>query len=375
VRIGEKVTYRLAQRPGSYVIPEYVRPVYTLLDDLSIATTPAPANVIEKSVADVSFLAGMLPDEFCYHLPLYRQHQRLLQSGIQLSRSTLTTRAIDLLRPIVDAQAQHLLQSRVLAMDEVPIKAGRQAYFWPIYGEDDESVFHDAPSRAHHHVQAFLGEFSATLLSDGYEAYAAYARHNAEVTHAACWSHCRRHFEAAKDSEPAASTEALALIGALYRHEEVSRERGLTGKEKLAYRSAHSEPVVQAFRTWCDRQYHRPDLLPSSPPWPRRCTALWRARQACRCSWPIPRWRSTPTTWSVPCAPSPWERRTGCSPGRRSVRNASASSKACSLPPASRAWTPTPTWSMCCSASACSRPSASASLPPVSGRRDSPPIP
>jgi len=266
VRIGEKVTYRLAQRPGSYVIPEYVRPVYTLLDDLSIATTPAPANVIEKSVADVSFLAGMLPDKFCYHLPLYHQHQRLLQSGIQLSRSTLTTRAIDLLRPIVDAQAQHLLQSRVLAMDEVPIKAGRQAYFWPIYGEDDESVFHYAPSRAHHHVQAFLGEFSATLLSDGYEAYAAYARHNAEVTHAACWSHCRRHFEAAKDSEPAASTEALALIGALYRHEEVSRERGLTGKEKLAYRSAHSEPVVQAFRAWCDRQYHRPDLLPSSPP-------------------------------------------------------------------------------------------------------------
>jgi transposase len=275
VRIGEKIAYRLAQRPGSYVILEYVRPVYKLLDDLSIATTPAPANVLEKSVADVSFLAGMLLDKFCYHLPLYRQHQRLLQSGIQLSRSTLTiwaARAIDLLRPIVDAQAQHLLQSRVLAMDEVPIKAGRQgkgklrqAYFWPIYGEDDEIVFHYAPSRAHHHVQAFLGEFSATLLSDGYEAYAAYARHNAEVTHAACWSHCRRHFEEAKDGEPAASAEALALIGALYRHEEVIRERGLAGKEKLAYRSAHSEPVVHAFWAWCDRQCHRPDLLPSSP--------------------------------------------------------------------------------------------------------------
>ena len=129
VRIGEKITYRLAQRPGSYVILEYVRPVYKFLDDLSIVTTPAPANVLEKSGADVSFLAGMLVDKFCYHLPLYRQHQRLLQSGIQLSRSTLTTwagRAIDLLRPIVDAQAVHVLQSRVLAIDEVPIKAGHQ---------------------------------------------------------------------------------------------------------------------------------------------------------------------------------------------------------------------------------------------------------
>lgn len=275
VRIGEKITYRLAQRPGSYVILEYVRPVYKLLDEPRILTTPAPANVLEKSGADVSFLAGMLVDKFCYHLPLYRQHQRLLQSGIQLSRSTLTTwagRAIDLLRPIVDAQAEHLLQSRVLAIDEVPIKAGRQgqgklrqAYFWPIYGEDDEIVFHYAPSRAHHHVQTFLGAFSATLLSDGYEAYAAYARHNAQVTHASCWSHCRRGFEQAKDGEPAASTEALALIGTLYRHEAVMREQGLSGQAKLAYRSAHSAPVVQAFWAWCDRQCQRPDLLPSSP--------------------------------------------------------------------------------------------------------------
>ena len=71
----------------------------------------------------------MLIDKFCYHLPLYRQHQRLIQSGIQVSRSSLTVwagRAIDLLSPLVDAQCRHVLQSRVLAMDETPIKAGRK---------------------------------------------------------------------------------------------------------------------------------------------------------------------------------------------------------------------------------------------------------
>jgi transposase len=111
VRIGEKVTYRLAQRPGSYVILEYHRPVYKRRDDEKILTTAAPANVLDKCVADVSLLAGMLIDKFSYHLPLYRQHQRLAQNGIQLSRSSLSTwagRAIDLLRPIVDAQHQHL---------------------------------------------------------------------------------------------------------------------------------------------------------------------------------------------------------------------------------------------------------------------------
>ena len=42
--IGEKVTYRLAQRPGSYVVLEYTRPVYKLLDDqtiLSVGVTAA----------------------------------------------------------------------------------------------------------------------------------------------------------------------------------------------------------------------------------------------------------------------------------------------------------------------------------------------
>ena len=42
VRIGEKITYRLAQRPGSYVILEYTRPIYKRLDDERILSTPAP---------------------------------------------------------------------------------------------------------------------------------------------------------------------------------------------------------------------------------------------------------------------------------------------------------------------------------------------
>ena len=100
--ISEKISYRLAQRPGSYVILRYVRQVIKRLDTDELISAPAPANVLGKSIADVSFLAGMLVDKFTYHLPLYRQHQRLKQSGIDLSRSTLSNlagRAIDLLTP------------------------------------------------------------------------------------------------------------------------------------------------------------------------------------------------------------------------------------------------------------------------------------
>jgi len=272
--VSEKVSYRLAQRPGSYMVLEYRRLVYKRLSDNKMITTPAPASVLDRCAADVSLLAGMLIDKFNYHLPLYRQHQRLLQAGIQLSRSTptnWTSRAIALLEPIVDAQNRHILQSKVLAMDETPIKAGkqgkgkmRQAYLWPVYGDQDEIVFHYTNSRAHRHVVELLGNYQGTLLSDGYEAYAAYARQNTSVTHAQCWSHTRRKFEQAKDSDPACD-EALALIGVLYRHEQQIRNRGLQGEEKLRYRTQHSEPMVDRFWQWCEDQCHRPDLLPSHP--------------------------------------------------------------------------------------------------------------
>ena len=232
--------------------------------------------MLERSAADVSFLAGMLVDKFAYHLPLYRQHQRLRDAGIALSRSTLiywTSRAIDLLAPITAAQSAHVLASRVLAMDETSIKAGREAkgkmrtgWLWPVYGDADEVVFHYAPSRAHRHVHAFLGEYRGTLLSDGYEAYAAYAgQRPGEVTHALCWSHTRRGFERANDSEPEAVAEALAMIGAMYGHEKQIRTDGLAGDDKRAYRHTHTRPVVETFWRWCRAQCHRTELLPKSP--------------------------------------------------------------------------------------------------------------
>ena len=274
--IGEKVSYRLAQQPGSYVVLKYVRSVVKRRDTETILTAPAPANVLERSAADVSFLAGMLVDKFCWHLPIYRQHQRLLDAGITLSRSTLvywTSRAIDLLAPITDAQSAHVLASDVLAMDETSIKAGRKAkgkmrtgWLWPVYGDADEVVFHYAPSRAHRHVHAFLGEYCGTLLSDGYDGYSAYAAQRPdEVTHALCWSHTRRTFERAKESEPEAVAEALAMIGAMYAHEEQIRADALTGEDKRTYRQTHTRPVVETFWRWCREQCHRPELLPKSP--------------------------------------------------------------------------------------------------------------
>ena len=275
VLIDEKVTCRLAQRPGSYVVLRYVRKVFKRKDTQKLSTPLMPANVLDKSIADVSFLAGMLVDKFVYHLPLHRQHQRLEQGGIQLSRATLTNltkRTIELLRPIADAQLSNILMSKVLAMDETPIKAGRkqkgkmrQAYFWPIYGEQDEIYFSYSSTKAQSHVPAMLGdEFAGVLLSDGNEAYANYAAQREKVTHAECWSHTRRYFERAKECEPGAE-EGLDIIGLLYKHEAHIKEKDYSLEATHKYRIQHSLEVVKAFWTWCDKQCQRNDLTPKNP--------------------------------------------------------------------------------------------------------------
>lgn len=50
--ISYKDSYRLAQRPGSYVVLKYRRPVIKLKTTQTIVCPSAPAGVIEERLAD-----------------------------------------------------------------------------------------------------------------------------------------------------------------------------------------------------------------------------------------------------------------------------------------------------------------------------------
>jgi len=273
--ISEKVTRRLVQTPAVYQVEEIVRPVIKRKSDERICTAPADPGVLEKSMADVSVLAGLLIDKFRYHLPLYRQHQRMEAAGIHLARSTLTAwvhRSIDLLRPIYDAQLASILTSQVLAMDETPIKAGRkskgkmkQAYYWPIFGDQKEVAFPFARSRAHKHAAEILGEYCGTFISDDYGAYRAYAESHPGATRASCWAHVRRKFVEAEDVEPDRVARALEFIRAMYVIEEELREQSLEGEAKLEVRVARTRPIVTELFAWLKQELTESALLPNNP--------------------------------------------------------------------------------------------------------------
>ena len=241
----------MAQQPASYLVLKYERPVVKLTDSGEIAQAPAPLSVLEGSRADISLLVGILLDKFLYHLPLYRQHQRMVAQGLRVSRSWLTDlvqRSIFLLGPIYEAQLESIRQSRVLTLDETPIKAGlsgkgkmHQGYFWPVMGERQEICFPYAATRGTMHIEEVLGKLQpgTVLLSDGYAAYARFQKENEGLIAAQCWSHSRREFVKAEKHEPERVSEALRQICEFYRIEEEIQEKRLTGQPKREYRHAY----------------------------------------------------------------------------------------------------------------------------------------
>jgi len=236
--------------------------------------------VLDHAQVDVSFLAGMLVDKFVYHLPLYRQHQRLTDEGFVLSRSTLDNwarKAIGLLEPIARAVLETILAGGRLKVDETPIKAGRtkaasgqgkmkQGWLWPMLGEQGDIAFHYAASRGAAVVREVLGEhYQGVLQTDGYQVYAQYAASRPACTHALCWAHTRRAFLKAEAIDPKPVAQALEMIRALYAIERELREAGASEATILARRTSDSTPIVDQFFAWVAEQIADPGLLPRSP--------------------------------------------------------------------------------------------------------------
>ena len=274
--ISERVHCRVAALDWRHVVIRYRHLKVKIRETGALVGAPARESVFKNSCADVSFVAGLLIDKFMWHLPLHRQHRMLAAAGITVSRGSLSqwaNRAVALLKPVHDAQWRSVLESAVIQMDETPIRAGRhpgkpgsmkKGYFWPVLGDRGEVVFPFATSRRHEHAAEFLGEYSGTLVSDGYGAYEAYvAARGGAVTHQGCWIHSRRNFWEQKDNHPEMVDEALKLIGAIYRIEE--EIKGRPTAERLVARRTRSRKAVDRFWDWCGRTLEDPALTPKHP--------------------------------------------------------------------------------------------------------------
>jgi transposase len=79
-----------------------------------------------------------------------------------------------------------------------------------------------------------------------------------------CLAHARRQFVDVHERFPAECGYVLQAFQAVYRHDGLACERGLTPEERLAFHQAQSGPVLEQLRAWLKRQFDERLVEPNS---------------------------------------------------------------------------------------------------------------
>ena len=146
----------------------------------------APSHLVIGGLQTVATIALVLVSKFADHLPLCRQRQILVRTGLDRHRAVLAgwvgKAAFDLM-PVVDRLAEDLKRSSKLFMDEtissLPNRGRgvtKTGYLWALaqddgpWGGDDPpgAVCFYAPGRAGEYAETFLTCFDGILQVDGY---------------------------------------------------------------------------------------------------------------------------------------------------------------------------------------------------------------
>ncbi|HXJ93789.1 MAG TPA: IS66 family transposase, partial [Terriglobia bacterium] len=270
--IGEETSERYEYIPAQLKVVEDVCKKYAC--DCTVKTATKPPQPIEKSTAGASLLAQVIVAKTADHLPLNRQEKIFERHGADISRKTMCgwlAQCAGLLKPLYGKAKEVLFESKVIGTDDTGVKVldaalpfARTGRIWPYYGDQDHPVilYDYTQTRARAGPEEFLKGYRGRLQADAYGGYDAFFKDPARgLIEVACWSHARRYYFKALDSDQAHMGPALLLIAQLYRVEE--QARGRTAEERLALRQRQSRPVLDKLQGYLmDIQT---EVLPKSP--------------------------------------------------------------------------------------------------------------
>lgn len=236
-------------------------------------TAKKTAQPIEKSIASPGLLSQIATHKYCDGLPLYRQSNLIFKRlGVELDSTSMANWMIkcgQLVQPLINLGLDVLRAQDVLFMDETVTQvlkeegrsASQQSRMWIMTNNTAQRMvlFHYSPTRATDVAELMLGDFSGTLMTDGYAVYDAVAKTN-DLTHLGCWAHARRYFKEASDAQPKGSSgkpeQALSYIQKLFRIE--AKIKTETTDKKYRIRQQESAPILAALKKWLDKSLKHP---------------------------------------------------------------------------------------------------------------------
>jgi transposase len=285
VKFGEDISEQLDYHPGSLFVNQHVRFKYACMKCRDHVTVGhAPIAVINKGLPGPGLLAHLAASKYADHLPLHRLERILSRHGVELSRKTMCdwmAQVARLLHPLTDLMAQLVRQSKALHTDATkmpyldPEVKGKSlsGQMWAFVGDRDHpfDVFAFGLDHSAACIDAFLQEhaYRGYLNADAHNIYD-HLFTSGVITELGCWTHARRKFFDAKDSDAQRSATALAYIRQLYTIEEEARQRivaqtlqnAAADEVFFGMRQTKSLTVLTALKTWLETE--RLKVLPKS---------------------------------------------------------------------------------------------------------------
>lgn len=278
-QISEERTFEVDIIGPRLVKREIVRPKFRRKANRELAPVIAPAlpRPVVGGYAAAGLLAYVAVSKYRHHLPLYRIEAMSAQWGAALSRKTMADWiriTADWAEPIYKLMHLGILRRGYVQCDETPVKfidpdekgvGAVQGYLWVISAPGGDVVFDWKLSRRHGELTTLLpDDYAGLMQSDGYQAYAAYARTHPAVAWLGCWAHARRGFFEAQSERPRVAKAALRLIARMYRKEKEWDEQKLEPSQRAKERAkpeglARTMEALKRLAMWA-----RPKVLPKS---------------------------------------------------------------------------------------------------------------
>jgi transposase len=270
--IGEETSERYEYIPAQLKVVEDVCKKYAC--DCTVKTATKPPQPIEKSTAGASLLAQVIVAKTADHLPLHRQEKIFERHGAEISRKTMCgwmAQCGDLLGPLYGAAKAVLFQSKTIGTDDTGVKVldetlpfARTGRIWPYYGDREHPVilYDYTKTRARAGPEEFLKGWRGRLQADAYGGYDAFFKDPKRgLIEIGCWSHARRYYIKALDSDQPRMGPALLLIAQLYRVEK--QARGWSAEALLELRQRETRPILDKLHGYLVEI--QAEVLPKSP--------------------------------------------------------------------------------------------------------------
>ena len=153
--IGQEITEELEYEAAVLKRKRYIRNKYALPDNQGVITGNLPTRPIDKCIAGPGLLAHIHVSKFVYHMPFYRQVQRLkTEHQVTIPRSTIDswqTGTANLVWSLYEELKRQVLGQGYIQLDETPIKVLDQrkkgtthrGYYWVYHSPPEHIVFFD----------------------------------------------------------------------------------------------------------------------------------------------------------------------------------------------------------------------------------------